>query len=78
MANGGGPACLRLRVVADPATVDARFMVDDARLDRIADVVREHWPEQIHHEELQHAALVADIERARASLLEALDLSELI
>ena len=23
MANGGGPACLRLRVVADPATVDA-------------------------------------------------------
>ena len=22
MANGGGPACLRLRVVADPATVD--------------------------------------------------------
>lgn len=25
MANGGGPACLRLRVVADPATVDPRF-----------------------------------------------------
>ena len=34
MANGGGPACLRLRVVADPATVDPRFMVDDAKLDR--------------------------------------------
>ena len=29
MANGGGPACLRLRVVADPATVDPRFLVDD-------------------------------------------------
>jgi succinylarginine dihydrolase len=28
MANGGGPACLRLRVVADPATVDPRFLVD--------------------------------------------------
>ena len=36
MANGGGPACLRLRVVADPATVDPRFLVDEARLDRIA------------------------------------------
>ena len=36
MANGGGPACLRLRVVADPATVDPRFLVDEAKLDRIA------------------------------------------
>src|SRR3546814_17427912 len=24
MANGGGPACLRLRVVADPAHIDPR------------------------------------------------------
>ena len=40
MANGGGPACLRLRVVADPATVDPRFLVDDAKLDRLADVDR--------------------------------------
>ena len=31
MANGGGPACLRLRVVADPATVDPRFLVDEAQ-----------------------------------------------
>jgi succinylarginine dihydrolase len=78
MANGGGPACLRLRVVADPATVDPRFMVDDAKLDAIADVVRRHWPEQIHHQELQKPALVAEIERARVQLLESLDLSELI
>src|SRR3546814_20278250 len=35
MANGGGPACLRLRVVADPARVDPRFLADAARLDRI-------------------------------------------
>jgi succinylarginine dihydrolase len=78
MANGGGPACLRLRVVADPATVDSRFMVDDAKLDWVADVVRRHWPEQIHHEELQSPALIADIERARAALLEALDLADLV
>jgi succinylarginine dihydrolase len=78
MANGGGPACLRLRVVADPATVDPRFMADEARLDRVADVIRRHWPEQIHHDALQEPALIADIERARIALLEALDLSELI
>ena len=78
MANGGGPACLRLRVVADPATVDPRFMVDDARLERIADVVRRHWPEQIHHSELQQPALIREIEAARAALLEALDLRQLL
>jgi succinylarginine dihydrolase len=77
MANGGGPACLRLRVVADPETVDPRFMIDNAKLDRIADVIRQHWPEQVSHDELQRASLIADVERARAALLEALELSEL-
>jgi succinylarginine dihydrolase len=77
MANGGGPACLRLRAVADPATVDPRFMVDQAKLDRIAGVVARSWPEEIHHDDLQQPALLAEIERARFALLEALDLSEL-
>ena len=78
MANGGGPACLRLRVVANPATVDPRFLVDDAKLDRIADAVARHWPEQIHADELQSPALLRDIEAARAALLQTLDLSELL
>jgi succinylarginine dihydrolase len=77
MANGGGPACLRLRVVADPATVDPRFVVGDAKLDLIADTVRRHWPEQIHSGELQERALIRDIEAARAALLDALDLAQL-
>jgi succinylarginine dihydrolase len=78
MANGGGPACLRLRVVADPASVDPRFMVDDAKLDRIADVVSRHWPEQIHTSELQDRGLIADIQAARGALLDALDLGQLL
>jgi len=77
MANGGGPACLRLRVVADPQSVDPRFIVDAPKLDRIAEVVRRHWPEAIHIDDLQQPALIADIERARAALLQALDMSEL-
>jgi len=77
MANGGGPACLRLRVVADPATVDPRFLVDDAKLDAIAEVIRTHWPVAIHNSELQKPALIRDIEAARTALLEALGLHQL-
>ena len=77
MANGGGPACLRLRIVADPASVDPRFIVDEAKLDRMADVVLQRWPEQIHPDQLQERALVEEIEAARSALLDALQLSEL-
>lgn len=78
MANGGGPACLRLRVVADPLAVDPRFMVDEGKLGKLANVIERHWPEEIHHEDLQEPALIADIERARAMLLDTLELGELI
>ena len=77
MANGGGPACLRLRVVADPATVDARFLVDEAKLDRLGRVIGQSWPEQVDHADLQQAALIAEVEAARAALLDALELAEL-
>jgi succinylarginine dihydrolase len=77
MANGGGPACLRLRVVADPATVDPRFLVNETTLDRIAACVEAHWPERIAPESLGDPALRASIEQARQALLEALDLNEL-
>lgn len=74
MANGGGPACLRLRVVADPATIDPRFLVDNAKLDRIAAVVEAHWPERIEPAEIGDPALIDRIVAARRALLEALDL----
>jgi succinylarginine dihydrolase len=78
MANGGGPACLRLRVVADPARVDPRFLVDDTALDRIAGVIEAHWPEAIPFDAIGDAALVARIEKARDALLRALGIVELI
>ncbi|GAA4714978.1 N-succinylarginine dihydrolase [Sphingomonas lutea] len=77
MANGGGPACLRLRVVADPTTVDPRFLVDEAKLDRIADAVRRSWPVEIVGSDLQRPPLVAEIEAARRDLLDTLELGEL-
>jgi succinylarginine dihydrolase len=77
MANGGGPACLRLRVVADPATIDPRFLVDNARLDRIAALVERQWPERIAPDQLADPALWEAIERARLALLDVLELNEL-
>jgi succinylarginine dihydrolase len=78
MANGGGPACLRLRVVADPIRVDPRFLVDGAKLDRIAEVVERHWPETIDPGMIGDPALVGTVERARIALLEELNIVELI
>jgi succinylarginine dihydrolase len=78
MANGGGPACLRLRVVADPQAVDPRFMASDARIDAVAKVVAAHWPEAIAPADLAAPALASDVRRARAALLTALDLDVLI
>ncbi len=78
MANGGGPACLRLRVVADPATVDPRFLVDHVKLDRLAAVIEAEWPQQIAPEDLASPALWEQAMRARVRLLEALELTELV
>jgi succinylarginine dihydrolase len=72
MANGGGPACLRLRIVADPATVDPRFLVDEAKLDMMAALIAAHWPEAIAPSDLAKHALIADIARARQALVIAL------
>lgn len=77
MANGGGPACLRLRVVADPATVDPRFLLNEAKAELIETVIARHWPEQIDTADIGNESLAADVTGARAALLEALDLSEL-
>jgi succinylarginine dihydrolase len=78
MANGGGPACLRLRVACDPASVDPRFLADEAKLDRIAAVIARQWPDEIGPGDLQSAALVAAVEEARAALFDELGLAELI
>jgi succinylarginine dihydrolase len=78
MANGGGPACLRLRVVCDPAHVDPRFLVDHAKLDLIASVVETHWPENISPTALSVSQLWARIIAARVALIEALSIPELM
>jgi succinylarginine dihydrolase len=77
MANGGGPACLRLRVVADPATVDPRFIANEAKLDQIASVVAAYWPESIVPDQLGDASLINQVRTARMALLTTCDLTAL-
>lgn len=77
MANGGGPACLRLRVVADPATVDPRFLLDEAKIARIEAVVAAHWPETIRPDQLGDPTLAEQVVAARLALLDAVELGEL-
>lgn len=75
MANGGGPACLRLRVVADPADIDPRFLVDEARIDAIAAIVARYWPERIAPDDLGDTRLIAQIEQSWLTLVDHLQLS---
>ncbi|QPQ55380.1 N-succinylarginine dihydrolase [Allosphingosinicella flava] len=78
MANGGGPACLRLRVAADPLAVDPRFIMNEAKLDRISDVITRAWPERIVPADLKTRDLREAVEAARGALLEEMELTELL
>jgi succinylarginine dihydrolase len=77
MANGGGPACLRLRVMADPVTVDPRFLLDDAKADAVERVIDRTWPGQIDPADLGQQSLSETVVAARRALLAAVNLNEL-
>ncbi len=77
MRNGGGPACLRLRVVLTPEerqAVTGRVLVDDALLDEL-----EAWVERHYRDELDGTDLGDDgfIEEIRGSLGELEEMLEL-
>lgn len=77
MANGGGPACLRLRVVADPARIDPRFLLGESKAGRIEATIARRWPEQVDTADLGSEALAETVRGARQALLDELDLREL-
>jgi succinylarginine dihydrolase len=77
MANGGGPACLRLRVVADPETIDPRFLLDEAKADAIEAAISRFYPEAIDPADLGSETLTRGVVQARHQLLHAVDLGQL-
>jgi succinylarginine dihydrolase len=71
MRNGGGPACLRLRVPVDGparAGIDPRFILDAARWEALARVVEAHWPETIRPTDLTKPELWRQAREAHAAL----------
>ncbi|NOW45345.1 succinylarginine dihydrolase [Novosphingobium sp. SG751A] len=75
MRNGGGPACLRLRVVLDEgelAALDQRFLLDPAKCDALAALIERHWPERIAPEDIGHPEIWRQCQSARAALLDLL------
>ena len=77
MQNGGGPACLRLRVAADPAAVDARFLLDEAKADRLERLVERWWPAAIGPGDMGNADLWRGVRAARAALRAEVGLAEI-
>lgn len=75
MRNGGGPACLRLRVAVDDAAyaaIDPRFLLDPARCDLLAGLIERYWPERIAPDDLGDPAMWRQCRAARAALLDGL------
>lgn len=75
MRNGGGPACLRLRVPVDDAAkagIDPRFILDEARWERLTRTVEAHWPEAIAPGDLTDPALWDEARAAHAALEQAI------
>lgn len=70
MKNGGGPACLRLRVVVTPdefARISPGFPVTSNLLDRLEACVRSHYRDRLTLEDLADPALLGESQRAVAA-----------
>lgn len=81
MRNGGGPACLRLRVVMTPEQRQAchqGVLLDEARIDALQDVVRATYRDRLSAEALADPAFANECRIAREGLLRVLDLEALI
>lgn len=63
MRNGGGPACLRLRVVltqAEIAALGAGVIVDEAKIDALEGVVRRNYRDRLELSDLADPALLRE------------------
>lgn len=80
MSNGGGPACLRLRVVlteAERAALSGTVIVDEPMLDELAAWVERHYRDELAPDDLADPHLIDEVERALDELSSLLDLGDL-
>jgi succinylarginine dihydrolase len=63
MRNGGGPACLRLRVVlsqAEIAALGAGVILDEAKIDALEAVVRRNYRDRLELSDLADPAMMRE------------------
>ena len=80
MQNGGGPACLRLRVVLtdeELAHVHENVMLTEPRYDRLVGWVGRHFRDRLHIDDLVDPLFVKECQKALDELTEILDLGSL-
>lgn len=80
MSNGGGPACLRLRVVLtenERAALGANVIVDHELLDQLVAWVERHYRDELHAGDLADPLLIEEVRSALDELTGLLGLGDL-
>ena len=81
MRNGGGPACLRLRVVMtdeELAACHQGVLMDEEKIDQLQEVVRKTYRDRLSAADLADPVFADECRTAREALLDALGLSDLV
>ena len=77
MRNGGGPACLRLRVVLNHdelAAVNPRSLMNDERYQQLTGWVEKHYRDRLHAHDLGDPQLLSEVYQALDELTQILGL----
>ncbi|HFZ0761465.1 TPA: N-succinylarginine dihydrolase [Klebsiella aerogenes] len=77
MRNGGGPACLRLRVVlndAERAAVNTHSLMNDERYQQLTAWVEKHYRDRLHASDLADPQLLREVYQALDELTQILHL----
>ena len=80
MRNGGGPACLRLRVVLtteELAGVHQGVLLDETKIDELQEVVRLHYRDRLAPADLADPDFAAEALTAYEAIVRALDMPSL-
>lgn len=75
MRNGGGPACLRLRIILseeEAAAANAHFILDEAKISKLEDWVKTHYRDRITPADLGDPALMRESFAAMQALTDLL------
>lgn len=74
MANGGGPACLRLRVpVINPDAVDQRYMLNHEKIDILSDFIKENYRDRLELNDMRDVDFAHEVLEVQEKLLKIFD-----